>query len=81
MSILAFTVYFRTPAINCLYGDKIDLAIDHHRSNKGYAPITYVNADAGANCENIYELILELGVEIDKKGKQKVASPLVFHTL
>lgn len=65
---------------NELYGDKIALAIDHHRSNKGYAPITYVNADAGANCENIYALILELGVEIDKVIADNLYTGIVTDT-
>lgn len=48
-----------------VYGDKIELAIDHHGSNKLYAEISYVNPEAAANCENIFNVICELGVEID----------------
>lgn len=52
-------------ALNSVYGDKVDLAIDHHGSNKSYARMSYVNADAAANCENIFVIIEQLGVDID----------------
>ncbi len=38
--------------------------IDHHTSNQQYGSINYVNADAGANCQNIYELIQILGISV-----------------
>lgn len=47
------------------YGDSIWLCVDHHESNDGYAEHNFVLADAAANCENIYRLIEEMGVEID----------------
>lgn len=48
------------------YGKRIELCIDHHFSNVGYAEATYLDSDAAANCECIYELAKEMGVEIDK---------------
>ena len=47
-------------------GNRVDLIIDHHYSNTLYAENCYVNSDSASNCENIYDIIVELGVEIDK---------------
>lgn len=49
------------------YGDRIELAIDHHASNVGYAPLSLVRAEAAAACEVIYYVICALGVEVDRK--------------
>lgn len=38
------------------YGNKVQLCIDHHISNIGYAEKTLLNAGASATCELIYEL-------------------------
>ncbi len=40
------------------------LNIDHHASNKQYGDFNYVDADAAANCENIYRLLRTLEAEI-----------------
>lgn len=40
-----------------VYGDKVNLCIDHHYSNILYAEKTLFNAHAGATCEIIYRLI------------------------
>lgn len=48
------------------YGDKIELCIDHHISNTGYASYLMLDPDAAATCECIYDIIKRLGVEIDK---------------
>ncbi len=37
--------------------------IDHHISNDRYAKVNYV-VDLASNCENIYALLIEMGVEI-----------------
>lgn len=47
------------------YADRIELCIDHHGSNRSFAKMTFLNADAAANCENILSIIRLLGVEID----------------
>ena len=47
------------------YGDKIDLCMDHHRSNTGYANNLCLEECAAA-CEIIYAVILSLGVVLDK---------------
>lgn len=46
------------------YEDKIDLCIDHHESNSEYATNLYLDAVAAANCENIYNVICDMGVKI-----------------
>ena len=38
------------------YGNKVQLCIDHHMSDVGYAEKTLLNAGASATCELIYEL-------------------------
>ncbi len=48
------------------YGDKIDLCIDHHNSNTGYAKYTLLDGTAAAACETVMEVIKALGVSIDK---------------
>ncbi len=50
-----------------VYGGKVDLCIDHHISNTGYAKNTLVRPDASAACEVVYELIKILNVDIDDK--------------
>ncbi len=49
-----------------VYGGKINLCIDHHGTNTNYAEKTLLIETAAA-CEIIYEVILELGVQIDDK--------------
>ncbi len=48
------------------FGGKVDVSIDHHATNTHFAALSYVNAKAAANAENIMELIKILGVAIDK---------------
>ena len=47
------------------YRDRIDLCIDHHGSNVVCAKQSYVNPNAAAAGEIIYDLLTELGVYID----------------
>lgn len=46
------------------YSGRTALCIDHHGSNTKYAEMLYLEADAAAACECIYNVINELGVEI-----------------
>lgn len=46
------------------YSGRAVLCIDHHGSNTKYAEMLYLEADAAAACECIYNVINELGVEI-----------------
>ncbi len=49
------------------YSNKINLCIDHHSSNVGYAENNFVNSRASATCEIIFELIKLMNIEIDKQ--------------
>ena len=44
-------------------GHKNTYNIDHHVSNRGYAKFNYI-VDNASNCENVYDLITEIGVDI-----------------
>ena len=46
------------------YGRKIDLCIDHHKSNSCYAGHTLLDAEAAAAAEIIYYVIKEMPVEL-----------------
>ncbi len=47
-----------------IYGDKVQLCIDHHISNKNYAEKTLLHAEASAACEVIYDLAKFMGIKI-----------------
>lgn len=47
-----------------IYGDKVQLCIDHHISNKNYAEKTLLRADAAAACEVIYDLAEFMGLKV-----------------
>lgn len=47
-----------------IYGDKVQLCIDHHISNKSYAEKTLVRPQASAACEVIYDLAKFMGIKI-----------------
>lgn len=49
-----------------IYSDKVKLAIDHHGSHRPFAEVYYVKANSAANCENIFELGKELGIEFNR---------------
>ena len=48
------------------FENRIDLNIDHHVSNTRYAKRLYLDADAAACAECVYEILDELGVEFDR---------------
>jgi Exopolyphosphatase-related proteins len=47
------------------YAGRIDLCIDHHKSNTFYAKHTLVEEQAAAAAETLFKLLLEMGTEID----------------
>lgn len=49
-----------------IYGDRVQLCIDHHESNKNYAEKTLLRPKAAAACEVIYDLAKFMGVEINR---------------
>lgn len=53
--------------------------IDHHVSNPRYAKYDYV-FDSASNCENVYALILELGVSIDSVMANALAMGVLTDT-
>lgn len=58
-----------TQLMGCLekvYGDKVQLCIDHHISNTGYAERTLLRGDASATCEIIYDLACFMNAEISE---------------
>lgn len=48
------------------YGQRVDLCIDHHGSNLGYAKNLLLDSSASATGEIIYHLLPELGVKLDR---------------
>ena len=46
------------------YTRRIDMCIDHHPSNSGYADCMLLDGDAAATAEIIYELLTAIGTEI-----------------
>lgn len=48
-----------------LYGDKIDLCIDHHSSNTCFAAQCFIDPEAAATCEIIFDLLNILKIDID----------------
>ncbi len=48
------------------YGDYTDLCIDHHVSNERYAKMLLLLPDASATCEVLYQVLTEMGAELDK---------------
>ncbi len=49
-----------------VYEGRVELCIDHHRISRVNAPVKYVDPNAAAAGEIIFELLPELGVELDK---------------
>ncbi|MBR7039956.1 MAG: bifunctional oligoribonuclease/PAP phosphatase NrnA [Oscillospiraceae bacterium] len=44
------------------YGGRVDLCVDHHISNKGYAKALLLESDASAACEVLYKVYRAMGV-------------------
>lgn len=49
------------------YQGRINMCIDHHKSNRVNAPVKLVDDTAAAACEIIYKLLLEMGVTITQE--------------
>ena len=49
------------------YGDRVDLAIDHHGTSRLFAKKTYCESDSASCCEIIYTLIKAMGTPITKE--------------
>ncbi len=60
------------PPVISDYVNQIQLAIDHHGSHRPFAENLYLEGDSAACTEVIYEILVEMGVEITAE----VATPL-----
>ncbi len=49
------------------YGERADICIDHHKTNKGYARFTLLDENAASACELVYDVIKALGVPVEGK--------------
>ena len=49
------------------YGDRVNLAIDHHGISRLFAENTFCESESASCCELIYLLVKEMGTEIDPK--------------
>ena len=49
------------------FGEKIELAIDHHGTHREFAPHRWIEPDSAATAEMIWLLLKELGVTPDEK--------------
>ncbi len=68
------------PAMREQYGHRVDLCIDHHGTNTGYATHTCVDAGSAAACMIIYRIIRLLGVEIDTAIAQCIFTGIATDT-
>lgn len=59
-------------ALQPVYGDKVDLNIDHHGSNTLFAKETLLDAKAAAAAQLVYQLYGVLGVEIDIRAAEQL---------
>lgn len=46
------------------YAEQVDLCIDHHHSNAGYADAMLLDSSAAATCEIMYDVLTAMNVEI-----------------
>ena len=53
------------PDMDAAYGSRVDLCIDHHPTNTGYAARTCVDPSCGAAAMILYRIIKLLGVDFD----------------
>lgn len=53
--------------INALYGDKVDLCIDHHGTNVPYAKNTLLDPAASAACEVVFDMLSAVGAPLTKE--------------
>lgn len=63
-----------------IYGNKVQLCIDHHVSNTGYAQRTFLNSSASAACELIYEIACEMGAELNKYAAECIYTGIATDT-
>lgn len=62
------------------FGNKVDLNIDHHISNTKYAKNIYLDSDAAAAAQIIYELIVKMKVNINDITAKAIYTGMVTDT-
>lgn len=50
------------------YIGRVDLCIDHHKSNTDYAALTLLNCSVAAACEIVYDVIMEMDGDISNEA-------------
>ncbi len=59
-------------ALQPVYGEKIDLNIDHHGSNTLFAKETFLDAKAAAAAQLVYSLYKEMNVPVDVRSAEQL---------
>lgn len=62
------------------YADRVDLCIDHHKSNSLYARYTLLDIEAPAVCQTVCEIIERMGAVIDKRIADAIFTGLATDT-
>ncbi|MBO4467739.1 MAG: bifunctional oligoribonuclease/PAP phosphatase NrnA [Clostridia bacterium] len=62
------------------FGDIVDLCIDHHISNSRFSKYLYLDADASATCEIIFELLEEMKVNINTNAANAMYTGIATDT-
>ena len=52
--------------IDAFYGGNTQMCIDHHLSKVGYGEYYYIDENAAAVCEIIYDLLMSIGTELSR---------------
>lgn len=63
-----------------LYGDKVDLAIDHHLSHVPFCEKRLIEPDSAAACEIVYLVIKEMGVKITPQIAKSIYTGIATDT-
>jgi phosphoesterase RecJ-like protein len=73
--------YKRFPKRKTLFrAGGISVCIDHHKTTKPFLDLNFIDGDAAATAEIVYELIPLLGVEIDKEIGSLIYAGIVTDT-
>lgn len=62
------------------FGGSIDLCIDHHISNTGFAANLYLDANAAATAESVYELLTHMHINLNDVTAKAIYTGIVTDT-
>jgi len=65
---------------NAIYGNKVDLCIDHHISNVRYSKRLLLDAEAGANCEIVFGILKLLKTKLTSHITEGLYTGIVTDT-